>query len=166
MSLNYDEYMKSRRWFDRRDAFFAKYRARCGCGSRFDLELHHKTYLRLGNERDEDLVPLCENCHKRVHSEAERLQVGGKMSKWEALAEASKYLIAELGPSDPPESFYLPPLRFADCRPHPVDEKCGYCDAVEDVTGRRPTPWMPLPEARWTDEETPDFSVLAQMRAG
>src|SRR4051812_47555513 len=30
------------------------------------LEVHHKTYERLGHERDEDLVALCWNCHDGV----------------------------------------------------------------------------------------------------
>lgn len=28
-----------------------------------ELELHHLTYVRLGNEKDEDLLILCPSCH-------------------------------------------------------------------------------------------------------
>lgn len=31
------------------------------------LNLHHKTYKRLGCERPEDVVLICERCHSRVH---------------------------------------------------------------------------------------------------
>lgn len=32
-----------------------------------NIHLHHHTYLRLGNELNEDLVPLCQTCHGRAH---------------------------------------------------------------------------------------------------
>lgn len=37
------------------------------CQSRFRLQVHHKTYARLGKERLEDLQVLCFNCHKLIH---------------------------------------------------------------------------------------------------
>lgn len=35
------------------------------CGFQF-FELHHKTYERLGRERDDDLEVLCKPCHERA----------------------------------------------------------------------------------------------------
>jgi predicted HNH restriction endonuclease len=32
------------------------------------MHLHHRTYKNLGNERLNDLVPLCPDCHDRVHA--------------------------------------------------------------------------------------------------
>jgi 5-methylcytosine-specific restriction endonuclease McrA len=40
------------------------------CGRAGDLELHHKTYERLGNERFSDLELLCNPCH----GEADRVR--------------------------------------------------------------------------------------------
>lgn len=37
------------------------------CGTGKNLLVHHITYRRLGNEPLEDLITLCENCHKAVH---------------------------------------------------------------------------------------------------
>lgn len=31
------------------------------------LQVHHKTYKRHGNERVEDLITLCEQCHHEIH---------------------------------------------------------------------------------------------------
>lgn len=37
----------------------------CKCQAK--LNLHHKTYERLGNERSTDLIILCDNCHNTIH---------------------------------------------------------------------------------------------------
>lgn len=47
---------------------------------RGDLHLHHKTYERLGCERDDDVELLCTNCHadadkERAKSSQERSEV-------------------------------------------------------------------------------------------
>ena len=36
------------------------------------LTLHHLTYERLGNERDEDLQLLCRDCHREADRERQR----------------------------------------------------------------------------------------------
>jgi hypothetical protein len=37
------------------------------CGAVNDLHLHHKTYLRFGHERIEDVELLCHTCHRETH---------------------------------------------------------------------------------------------------
>jgi len=37
------------------------------CGSREGLELHHLTYSRLCDERKEDLMYVCADCHEQIH---------------------------------------------------------------------------------------------------
>jgi len=37
------------------------------CGSREGLNVHHRTYERVGCEDIVDLVTLCRSCHKRRH---------------------------------------------------------------------------------------------------
>jgi hypothetical protein len=42
--------------------------AKClGCGTRKTLQFHHLNYDRVGRETANDLIPLCRNCHERVH---------------------------------------------------------------------------------------------------
>ena len=57
------------RWIRKLKLRDAKYT--CGdCGARkvrFDLHVHHKTYVRLGRERLEDLEVLCYACHDQRH---------------------------------------------------------------------------------------------------
>jgi hypothetical protein len=70
--LDYNTYIQSQRWRERRKAFFKNHPYRCeGCGRRKGVELHHLSYERLGSELDEDLVPLCSRrgCHPAAHRE-------------------------------------------------------------------------------------------------
>ena len=64
----YSDYLKSRHWAK----FKAKYRSKaiyqcCLCESTEKLQLHHKTYQRVGNEKIGDCVYLCANHHLLVH---------------------------------------------------------------------------------------------------
>jgi hypothetical protein len=65
--VNYYEYIKSPEWRVRANA--AKRRAgyRCQtCGSNNKLQAHHLSYDRLGDEREEDIKVLCDECHEAV----------------------------------------------------------------------------------------------------
>lgn len=36
----------------------------------FDMaNIHHRTYSRIGNEKDTDLILYCDKCHKIIHKE-------------------------------------------------------------------------------------------------
>jgi hypothetical protein len=71
----YLRYLKSGHWRRLRLRLRARAGDRCeACGARRDpmagvvLECHHKTYERLGRERDEDMAVLCQSCHSLAHS--------------------------------------------------------------------------------------------------
>jgi 5-methylcytosine-specific restriction endonuclease McrA len=64
----YRRYLRSAHWQKTRlDAVRrAGYRCeRCGAGGR--LEVHHRTYARIGHERPGDLAALCRSCHRAAH---------------------------------------------------------------------------------------------------
>ena len=64
----YQEYLKSKEWQETRRRVFKEYGYRCDqCGSTKNLHIHHITYENLGEEGISDLVPLCAECHKRLH---------------------------------------------------------------------------------------------------
>lgn len=75
----YEGYMKSPEWFRRREAWAREECARLrsdtlwcagGCGTEWTVrrgDLHHNTYVRLGDEAHEDLWALCRGCHDRLH---------------------------------------------------------------------------------------------------
>ncbi len=61
-------YIQGERWKERKEAYYKKFGKICAaCFSKKCVDLHHMTYKRLGNEWDEDLVPLCRDCHKSFH---------------------------------------------------------------------------------------------------
>ena len=80
----YLAYLQSDRWALQRAAALARAKYRCStCGSVIDLEVHHLTYDRLGDELPQDLTVLCETCHTRLHrrESAERLH-NARLDGW------------------------------------------------------------------------------------
>ena len=71
-SQKYREVINSAAWKLRRQRMFAE---AGGCERCFliteKLELHHKHYETLGDERDEDHEVLCEACHKEADRKRE-----------------------------------------------------------------------------------------------
>lgn len=63
----YHDYLKSAHWRRFRKHYKRMRPWRCVCGATDDLELHHKTYARLGHERLDDVRPLCPSCHALIH---------------------------------------------------------------------------------------------------
>ena len=64
----YEQYILSEQW--RAKAEDAKARAgyRCRvCNGKHELNAHHRTYERLGNEDPEDITVLCHSCHELFH---------------------------------------------------------------------------------------------------
>ena len=66
--IGYDNYLKSKHWSLLRKRFIPKDMRCLMCGEVSNsLQLHHLTYMHIGNESDDDLIPVCENCHKLLH---------------------------------------------------------------------------------------------------
>ena len=68
LSEEYREYLNSPEWANVRFRIIVRAGYTCeGCErDNRTLEVHHLTYLRLGRERDSDLLALCKTCHKRA----------------------------------------------------------------------------------------------------
>ncbi len=71
----YTGYLKSAAWRAKRAQAIFRDGGQCQafknnrrCGSRYKLEVHHKTYQRFGREWLSDLVCLCGDCHKAIHA--------------------------------------------------------------------------------------------------
>lgn len=66
----YALYIKSPEWKRKRTKKLRIVGARCQnitCRSRFNLQVHHLTYDRLGREKMSDLKVLCRACHMDAH---------------------------------------------------------------------------------------------------
>lgn len=82
---NYQDYMRSYYWIELSSQFREKYGNKCvECGIKQEdikskLNVHHKHYYTLGEEKEEDLMLLCDDCHKKVHKQmAEKLKQESK----------------------------------------------------------------------------------------
>lgn len=68
MAVDYQEYIKTEAWRARAEAAKQRVEHRCQIcnrpSTRVTLNVHHRTYERLGNERPEDLTVLCRGCHE------------------------------------------------------------------------------------------------------
>lgn len=67
--IRYWLYMKSATWDARKRLYYANHPHVCAWRNckKHDVDLHHLTYVRMGKEKDTDLVPLCKEHHRRVH---------------------------------------------------------------------------------------------------
>lgn len=56
-------------WAAQREAWFSRHpQEKCFiCSSGLDLRLHHRTYKRIAEPLDEDLIATCRSCHQDVH---------------------------------------------------------------------------------------------------
>lgn len=66
----YEQYLKSPQWQEKRQ-HIAQLRnhtcQKCKKVVKVGFHIHHKTYKHLGNELDNELMFLCENCHNKLH---------------------------------------------------------------------------------------------------
>lgn len=67
---SYPAYLRSPHWARKRAEYHASdlTQACVLCASPDDVDLHHKTYERIGNEVLADLEPLCRRCHVALHT--------------------------------------------------------------------------------------------------
>ena len=66
--MKYFEYLKSKSWDKKRKSVIKKAGNKCMiCYSGGKLNVHHRTYERMFEEKLTDLIALCDRCHKKFH---------------------------------------------------------------------------------------------------
>lgn len=74
-SLPYADYLQTEHWQKTRTEALERALHCCQvCNSPTQLNVHHRTYERRGNELPEDLIVLCQSCHQLFHDNG-KLQV-------------------------------------------------------------------------------------------
>lgn len=87
----YDEYLRSPEWSQRRAYMIQRALNQCqmcstkGGPNGAGLQVHHRTYRRLGHEFDADLIVLCADCHRDHH---DRMQQRRERRETEAFRTA------------------------------------------------------------------------------
>ncbi len=75
----YAEYLRSPEWQQRRFQALHEAGDRCQvCNSDGDLEVHHRTYERIGREELGDLIVLCRACHQLFHDNGKLARPDGR----------------------------------------------------------------------------------------
>ena len=66
----YNKYINSKEWADRKSAYYEIHKKECrSCGhDEKEIHLHHRTYARIYQEDDSDLVAMCVDCHAMLHA--------------------------------------------------------------------------------------------------
>jgi hypothetical protein len=107
VKLNYEKYIRSSsKWkticvqIRNRDDNKCKL-----CDSTEKLHVHHLTYKRLGNERPEDLVTLCELCHSDQHKLANTIRINDKRFKGDKNKSITQAWAATKRKAKPPKGF-------------------------------------------------------------
>lgn len=68
-AMPYSEYLKTDHWQALRRKALRKAEYRCqGCNTATELQVHHRTYERRGEELVSDLTVFCDECHSRMHA--------------------------------------------------------------------------------------------------
>lgn len=67
--LPYSQYLRTEHWFRVRSLALERARHECAlCPANRDLQVHHRSYARKGFEQPEDVIVLCDECHRRHHA--------------------------------------------------------------------------------------------------
>ena len=97
--VNYKGYVRSAKWFKKRADYASSGRSMdcyiCGAkAGTYKLEMHHRTYERLGSEHLDDLVPLCAKpCHAKVSAawkKEKKKPKGKRRTLWEVTESFKK----------------------------------------------------------------------------
>ena len=90
MNNKYLDYLKSQEWKLKRDEVLVFWKGLCAlCYSDKDVQVHHRTYERLGHELLTDLLPLCDPCHER-HTAYMR------QARMQTIQEVTQIMMAEM----------------------------------------------------------------------
>lgn len=85
IGMSYQQYLQSNHWIFLKKAFYASGLFKGCCEVCFNpnvpLQIHHKSYKRLGKERLNDLIAVCGDCHLTIHK---RVGITSRTNVWNA----------------------------------------------------------------------------------
>ena len=96
VTKEYIEYIQSAEWRNKRLEKAKEQNYTCEiCGKKIKtgFEVHHRTYINLGNEPLCDLAFLCKNCHTKIHKEHNETKNKLKLKKYKKSCRHCAYCI-------------------------------------------------------------------------
>lgn len=83
---DYTKYINSTEWASRKASYYETHHKECrSCGADDkEIHLHHRSYARIYQEEDGDLIPMCIDCHAMLHlfQKSFKLPVEDATSLW------------------------------------------------------------------------------------
>lgn len=74
----YEEYLQSEAWKVKRKNLIKTLGDKCFyCGSKKNINVHHKNYNNVGFETTNNVIIVCSKCHKEIHGK-EKTPIGGR----------------------------------------------------------------------------------------
>lgn len=94
MSARYDHYLRIDCWMKvMRRSVLERANHRCQCRKRCNgaraTQVHHVSYARLGKEQPQDLLAVCDACHRWLHNIAEPKMIAANDNQLELALEAN-----------------------------------------------------------------------------
>ncbi len=78
-AIDYEHYLRTDHWRALRIRIYDKRKAKCEfCEMvlpKNEFQVHHKTYERVGHEREKDLVLCCQLCHQKEHDRLDKAKL-------------------------------------------------------------------------------------------
>jgi phage terminase large subunit GpA-like protein len=82
MSAEYKAYLQSSQWKSIRESILKRDKGRCvKCNSSKQLNIHHLHYKNIFHEKEDDLITLCEACHRKEHKKPKKKSNAKKIMK-------------------------------------------------------------------------------------
>jgi hypothetical protein len=141
--LSYYEYIVSPEWRTRSIAVCTSRGSKCEvCGSKEKIQVHHRSYERMGQETEEDLEVVCKSCHELIHWAANQYPEQYAIDTASALLRASREDLAAEKQRQEINRFRLPsgrkPSKMQECLPATTSQiytlrKLGY-KGVDDIS--------------------------------
>lgn len=97
----YGRYLRSSRWQATRKAALDRAENACQtCNATASLQVHHRTYERVGEERAADLIVLCDGCHSLFHGKRGTRRPQRSYASVSAVERAVRSAVAPVGAGD------------------------------------------------------------------
>ena len=86
--MTYEEYINSDEWRNRRKRILLRDGFKCQmCGKAIQLEVHHIRYPDVyGQESDDDLITLCDSCHRTIHARDKEIKEKMQGPWWQRMS--------------------------------------------------------------------------------
>lgn len=153
----YRDYLRSEEWQQRRLKVLEAAGFRCQtCNApaqKMMLDVHHRTYERVGKEESGDLVALCRKCHQVIHR---AVGIHGEMEPLDEPETSAEEMLALILNMLSQERVKLVVLGSGDARTSLREDFCnGYAhgDIMNDMAERNPEGHRLRVDAYWREQE-------------